>query len=121
MVWGRTDRIGRTSLGQSFRVWTRPGESGGLTGLALAIGFCWQASIGPAHAQGAEEFYKSHPLSIVIGFPPASAYDLYGRAVGRHIGKHIPGNPTVLPVNKPGASSLAAANYLYGIAPKDGS
>jgi tripartite-type tricarboxylate transporter receptor subunit TctC len=75
----------------------------------------------PAAAETAEEFYRSHPLSIVIGFPPASAYDLYGRAVGRHIAKHIPGNPAVLPVNRPGASSLAAANYLYGIAPKDGS
>jgi len=92
-----------------------------LIGIALATALAWPASGGPAYAQGAEEFYKSHPLSIVIGFPPASAYDLYGRAVGRHIGKHIPGNPTVLPVNKPGASSLAAANYLYSIAPKDGS
>ena len=93
----------------------------GLLGIGLAAALAWQASGSPAHAQGAEEFYKSHTLSIVIGFPPASAYDLYGRAVGRHIGKHIPGNPTVLPVNKPGASSLTAANYLYSIAPKDGS
>jgi tripartite-type tricarboxylate transporter receptor subunit TctC len=93
----------------------------GLIGIALAAALAWQASGGPAHGETTEEFYKSHPLSIVIGFPPASAYDLYGRAVGRHIGRHIPGNPTVLPVNKPGASSLAAANYLYSIAPKDGS
>src|SRR5712675_1284991 len=93
----------------------------GLIGIALAAALAWQASIGAAGAETAEEFYKSHPLTIVIGFPPASAYDLYGRAVGRHIAKHIPGNPAVLPVNKPGASSLAAANYLYGIAPKDGS
>ena len=94
---------------------------GSLISVALAAAFSWQPSGGPAYAQGAEEFYKSHSLSIVIGFPPASAYDLYGRAVGRHIGRHIPGNPAVLPVNKPGASSLAAANYLYSIAPKDGS
>src|ERR1700720_4749982 len=93
----------------------------GLIGIALAAALAWQASGSPAHSETTEEFYKSHPLSIVIGFPPASAYDLYGRAVGRHIGKHIPGNPTVLPVNKPGASSLTAANYLYSIAPKDGS
>jgi tripartite-type tricarboxylate transporter receptor subunit TctC len=90
-------------------------------GLVLAAALAWQASSGAARAQGAEDFYKSHPLSIVIGFPPASAYDLYGRAVGRHIAKHIAGNPTVVAVNKPGASSLAAANYLYSIAPKDGS
>src|ERR1700731_649637 len=98
-----------------------PRHFGSLIGMTLATALAWPASGGPARAEGAEEFYKSHPLSIVIGFPPASAYDLYGRAVGRHIGKHIPGNPTVLPVNKPGASSLAAANYLYSIAPKDGS
>jgi tripartite-type tricarboxylate transporter receptor subunit TctC len=93
----------------------------GPIGFLLAAALAWQASIGGARADGAEEFYKSHPLSIVIGFPPASAYDLYGRAVGRHIGKHIPGNPAVVPVNKPGANSLTAANYLYSIAPKDGS
>src|SRR5258708_32832310 len=113
MVWART---GGNSLGR-----TPPCDIGGLTGLALAIGFFWQVAGGLAHGEGAEEFYKSHPLSIVIGFPPGSAYDIYGRAVGRHIGKHIPGNPTVLPVNKPGANSLTAATYLYGIAPKDGS
>jgi tripartite-type tricarboxylate transporter receptor subunit TctC len=93
----------------------------GLIGIALAAALAWPASGGAAQAESAEDFYKSHPLSLVIGFPPASAYDLYGRAVGRHIGRHIPGNPAVLPVNKPGASSLTAANYLYSIAPKDGS
>jgi len=96
-------------------------HSDGLIGIALATALVWQASVGGAHAETAEEFYKSHPLSIVIGFQPASAYDLYGRAVGRHIGRHLPGNPAVVPVNKPGASSLTAANYLYSIAPKDGS
>src|SRR5216684_3892624 len=91
----------------------RPRKFGSLAGVALVGALYGPASVAPAHAESAEEFYKSHPLSIVIGFPPASAYDLYGRAVGRHIGKHIPGNPTVVPVNKPGASSLTAANYIY--------
>jgi tripartite-type tricarboxylate transporter receptor subunit TctC len=99
----------------------RPRRFGRLAGVALVGALCGLASVAPVRAESTEEFYKSHPLSIVIGFPPASAYDLYGRAVGRHIGKHIPGNPSVLPVNKPGASSLTAANYLYSIAPKDGS
>ena len=74
----------RTCLGRS------------LTGVALVAACLSQASSRGAHAESIEEFYKSHALSIVIGFPPASAYDLYGRAVGRHIGKHIPGNPTVV-------------------------
>jgi tripartite-type tricarboxylate transporter receptor subunit TctC len=98
--------------------WSCPWALAGLVGLAVALTLLPPAT---AAAETAEEFYKSHPLSLVIGFPPASAYDLYGRAVGRHIGRHIPGNPAVLPVNKPGASSLTAANYLYSIAPKDGS
>ncbi len=102
--------------------WLRARRSrSGAIGLALAAALAWLGSAGGARADTAEEFYKSHPLSIVIGFPAGSAYDLYGRVVGRHIGKHIPGNPAVLPVNKPGASSLTAANYLYSIAPKDGS
>src|SRR6202040_4275386 len=93
----------------------------GLIGIALAAALAWQASGSPAHSETTEEFYKSHPLSIVIGFPPASAYDLYGRAVGRHIGKHIPGNPAVLPLNQAGARRLEGANFLYSIAPRDGS
>jgi tripartite-type tricarboxylate transporter receptor subunit TctC len=92
-----------------------------LIATALAASCLLQSSTRPARAESAEDFYKSHPLSIIIGFSAASAYDLYGRAVARHIGKHIPGNPTILPVNKPGAGSLTAANYIYSIAPKDGS
>jgi tripartite-type tricarboxylate transporter receptor subunit TctC len=99
----------------------RPRNFRSLIATALALAFFSQAASRPAAGESAEEFYKAHPLSIIIGFPPASAYDLYGRAVGRHIGRHIPGNPAVLAVNKPGASSLTAANYLYSIAPKDGS
>jgi tripartite-type tricarboxylate transporter receptor subunit TctC len=97
----------------------RLGKIGVLVGLVLAA--CSQAAGNPARAETAAEFYKSHPLTIIIGFSAASAYDLYGRAVGRHIAKHLPGNPTILPVNKPGAGSLTAANYLYNVAPKDGS
>jgi tripartite-type tricarboxylate transporter receptor subunit TctC len=94
---------------------------GAATVIALVATVLLQVAGAPARADSAEEFYKSHPLSIIIGFSAASAYDIYGRAVARHIAKHIPGNPTILPVNKPGAGSLTAANYLYNIAPKDGS
>ena len=74
----------------------------------------------PAQAQSVEEFYRKNPVQLLIGFPVANAYDTYGRAVARHLGKHIPGNPTVIPVNRPGAGSLTAANFLYNAAPKDG-
>lgn len=74
-----------------------------------------------AHAQSVESFYKSRPLTIVIGFTPGGGYDLYGRTVGRHIPKHLPGSPNVVVQNMPGAGSLKAINYLYNNAPKDGS
>ena len=60
-------------------------------------------------------------LNLVIGYPPGAIYDVYGRLVARHIGRHLPGNPTVVAQNMPGAGSLRTANYLYNVAPKDGS
>jgi tripartite-type tricarboxylate transporter receptor subunit TctC len=57
----------------------------------------------------------------VIGYATGGGYDDYARILGRHIGHHIPGNPTVVVQNMPGAGSIRAANYLYGIAPRDGS
>jgi tripartite-type tricarboxylate transporter receptor subunit TctC len=90
-----------------------------LTAIVLAAACC--ATALPTQAQSVEEFYRTHPVNLVIGFPVANAYDTYGRAVARHLGKHIPGNPSVIPINRPGAGSLTAANYLYNTAPKDGS
>ena len=65
--------------------------------------------------------FAQSQISLVIGYPPGAIYDVYGRLVARHIGRHLPGNPTVVPQNMPGAGSLRSANYLYNIAPKDGS
>jgi tripartite-type tricarboxylate transporter receptor subunit TctC len=59
-------------------------------------------------------------VSMIIGFGPGGGYDLWGRVVARHIGKHLPGNPTVVPQNMPGAGSYNATNNIYNIAPKDG-
>ena len=73
-----------------------------------------------AHAQSVEDFYKGKTVSLVIGFSVGGGYDLYARHLARHIGKHIPGNPTVLPQNMSGAGSLRAANFIYTAAPKDG-
>jgi tripartite-type tricarboxylate transporter receptor subunit TctC len=87
---------------------------------ALAVSWFAIASPSPARAETVAEFYRAHPVNLLIGFPVSNAYDTYGRAVARHLGKHIPGNPTVVPVNRPGAGSLTAANFLYNSAPKDG-
>jgi len=80
----------------------------------LALG----ALVGPAHAQ--DDFYKGKTLTIVVGFSPAGGYDVNARAVARHIGKHIPGNPSVIVQNMPGAGSLTSVRYLDATAPKDG-
>ena len=59
-------------------------------------------------------------VTMIIGFGPGGGYDLWGRVMARHIGKHLPGNPTVVPQNMPGGGSFNAANHIYTIAPKDG-
>jgi tripartite-type tricarboxylate transporter receptor subunit TctC len=74
-----------------------------------------------ASAQTVEEFYKSHPINLMIGGGAGGGYDVYYRALARHLPKHIPGNPSIIPRNQPAASGLAAAAALYTTAEKDGS
>jgi tripartite-type tricarboxylate transporter receptor subunit TctC len=74
-----------------------------------------------APAQTPEQFYKGKQIELAIGYPPAGSNDVYARLLARHIGKHIPGNPTVVPQNRPGAGSFLALGYVYNVAPKDGS
>ena len=64
--------------------------------------------------------FAGKTVSMVIGFGPGGGYDLWGRTVGRYIGKHLPGNPGVVPQNMPGAGSFVAASHIYNVAPKDG-
>jgi tripartite-type tricarboxylate transporter receptor subunit TctC len=73
-----------------------------------------------AAAQTAEQFYKGKQIELAIGYPPAGSNDVYARLLARHIGKHIPGNPTVVPQNRPGAGSFTNLAHVYNIAPKDG-
>ena len=74
----------------------------------------------PSSAQSLAEFYKDKKLNMIIGFGPGGGYDQWARVVARHMGKHIPGNPSFVPQNMPGAGSLTAANHIYSVAPKDG-
>src|SRR5262245_39885745 len=60
-----------------------------------------------------QDFYNNKTIRIVVGFSPGGGMDIYARAIGRHLGKNIPGKPTVFVENMPGAGSLIAANYLY--------
>lgn len=73
-----------------------------------------------AQADPVADFYKGKQVQIIVGYGPGGGNDVYARLLARHIGKHIPGNPNVVVQNMPGAGSLRAANYLYNVAPKDG-
>ena len=76
------------------------------------------AMTAPAAAQAPSLAGKN--VQMIIGFASGSANDVWGRVVARHIGNHLPGRPTVVPQNMPGAGSFVAASYIYNIAPKDG-
>jgi tripartite-type tricarboxylate transporter receptor subunit TctC len=74
----------------------------------------------PARAQTVEDFYKGKSITLVVGNGPGGGFDVFGRLLARHIGRYVPGIPGVIVQNMPGAGSLVAANYLYNLAPKDG-
>ena len=83
---------------------------------------------GGAHAQSTDDvqgragsFYAGKVLRLLVGYGPGTGFDVYGRAVARHLGRNIPGNPTIVVENMPGAGGLTMANHLYNAAPKDGS
>ena len=75
----------------------------------------------PLSAQSVQEFYKLNNLQLRVGSSPGGGYDTVGRSVGAHIARHIPGNPSVVIQNVPGAGSLVLANQIANTAPRDGS
>src|SRR5580704_10352282 len=88
-----------------------------------AAGLCALAVLtcaGPAPAQSAADFYKGKTVTILVGSDVGGGYDLTARTLAHYLGRYIPGHPSVIVQNKPGASSIVASNYVYEIAPKDG-
>ena len=85
--------------------------------LAIAAAAAVAAS-GPAAAQ--DGLFARRTITVTVGYAPGGSYDLYARIAARHLGRHLPGQPAVVAQNMPGAGSLQAANYLYKVAPKDG-
>jgi tripartite-type tricarboxylate transporter receptor subunit TctC len=77
-------------------------------------------SASPDRAQSVEEFYRGKTITILVGFTAGGGYDLYARLLGRHMSRHIPGKPAIVVQNMPGAGSMKAAQFVYGVAPKDG-
>ena len=72
-------------------------------------------------AQTPEEFYKGKTIDLVIGYPPGGSNETWGRILARHLGRHVPGKPNIVPKNMPGAGSFLAVNQVFNISPKDGS
>jgi tripartite-type tricarboxylate transporter receptor subunit TctC len=66
------------------------------------------------------DFYKGRTVTLIVGYGPGGGYDLFARLMARHLGRYIPGNPTIVVQNMPGAGSLRATNYLYTVASRDG-
>jgi hypothetical protein len=87
---------------------------------SAALALVFLAIPAAAEAQSVGNFYRGKTLNVYIGVGVGGEYDIQARLVARHIGKHIPGNPTVVPQNMTGAGGLRMINYLYNVAPKDG-
>jgi tripartite-type tricarboxylate transporter receptor subunit TctC len=86
--------------------------------VVLAVSFAFAAP--SRQVDTAAHFYKGKQLNLIVGYGPGGGYDVYARLLARHFGRFIPGNPNVVVQNMPGAGSLRAVNYLYNVAPKDG-
>src|SRR5205809_2989894 len=96
-----------------------------MRGVTLALGATAVIiALGPnsvCSAQNPTDFYRGKNLDLYIGYSAGGGYDVYARALARHMGRFVPGNLTIVPKNMPGAGSLVLANWLYNVAPKDGS
>jgi tripartite-type tricarboxylate transporter receptor subunit TctC len=88
----------------------------GIVAVGLGLGSAVLAT--PAAAQ--QDFYRGKTIRLIIGYGTGGGYDTYARLLARYMGRHLPGNPTIVPQNMPGAGSTAAANYIFNVAPKDG-
>jgi tripartite-type tricarboxylate transporter receptor subunit TctC len=86
------------------------------------IAFAWLMVCVPssARAQSPADFYQGKAVDLYIGYSAGGGYDIYGRLLARHLGRHVPGHPAIVPKNMPGAGSLVLGNWLYNVAAKDG-
>ena len=85
-----------------------------------ALGAAAISFIGPAIADPIADFYRGRTVTVFAGTTAGGTYDLYARTIARHLGAHLPGSPTVIVQNMPGAASLVAAGHVYNVAPQDG-
>src|SRR5215475_596212 len=99
--------MGKTRLGREWRI------VGWCVALILALAQ-------PLWAADEDDFYRGKTITIVVPIGPGGAYDAYARLVSRHLGRHMSGNPTIIARNMPGGGGVIASNYVYNVAPQDG-
>src|SRR5262249_10169596 len=87
---------------------------------AIAVAATTLASSLSVNAEPVADFYRGKTLRMLIGYGPGGGYDIYGRLVVEFLPRHLPGAPTIIAQNMPGAGSFVAAKYIYDVAPKDG-
>jgi tripartite-type tricarboxylate transporter receptor subunit TctC len=93
----------------------------GIAGKSLLMVVALAALASIAKADSVADFYKGRSISMIIGYSVGGGYDAYARLLAHYLGRHIPGEPSIVPQQMTGAGSLRAANYIFSVAPKDGS
>ncbi len=88
--------------------------------ISLALGALAIMAPVSSRADAVSDFYKDKKLNLYVGYTPGGGYDVYARLLARHMNRHLPGNPTMIVQNMPGAGSVRLANWIYSVAPKDG-
>src|SRR5207253_3876458 len=88
--------------------------------LSAIVGLIASLAVSQAVAQDVAAFYKGKRINLIVSYGTGGGYDVYARVLARYMSKYIPGNPTIIIQNMPGAGSLRGANYIYNVAPKDG-
>ena len=88
--------------------------------VVLALSVVSLSIAGTTAVADVADFYRGKNLRILVGYGPGAGYDVYARLLGRHLTKHLPGQPVVIIQNMPGAASLTMTNYMYNVAPRDG-
>lgn len=87
-------------------------------GLVMVAAALAVHGVSPARAQ--DSFYKGRTITLYVGFGPGGTYHLYAQVLARHMGRHLAGNPSIIVQSMPGAGSITLANYMFNVAPKDG-
>jgi tripartite-type tricarboxylate transporter receptor subunit TctC len=84
----------------------------------LLVLWAFPAPNDEARADAVADFYRGKTVTVIVGYTAGGGYDLYARALGRHMGRHLPGSPSFIVQNLTGAGSLNAANHIYNVAPR---